>query len=152
MPQWTEEKPLQVATGFTYLGPKFMKENGLNHVSFSTADGALEAAPAMWIADAILDLLCCEARQFLAEGQFTVTANMRGSSAEEVAERVLSQPSLSCLQGPTISPVFLQTGVLVSSLTYIFYEETPRWRELLSALGLQFSLCGRCCARFVIFL
>lgn len=29
------------------LGPKFMKENGLKHVIFSTADGALEAAPAV---------------------------------------------------------------------------------------------------------
>uniref|UniRef100_A0A2C9VJE5 ATP phosphoribosyltransferase n=1 Tax=Manihot esculenta TaxID=3983 RepID=A0A2C9VJE5_MANES len=57
MPQWTAEKPLRVATGFTYLGPKFMKENGLEHVTFSTADGALEAAPAMGIADAILDLV-----------------------------------------------------------------------------------------------
>lgn len=80
MPQWTESKPLRVATGFTYvcnalcflsivyfyfllvlmvlfslvvlccsmqLGPKFMKENGLKYVSFSTADGALEAAPAV---------------------------------------------------------------------------------------------------------
>ncbi|GKE26150.1 ATP phosphoribosyltransferase, catalytic domain-containing protein, partial [Tanacetum coccineum] len=46
MPQWTAEKPLRVATGFTYLGPKFLKENGLEHVDFSTADGALEAAPA----------------------------------------------------------------------------------------------------------
>lgn len=216
MPQWTEEKPLRVATGFTYLGPKFMKENGLNHVSFSTADGALEAAPAMGIADAILDLvssgitlkennlkeieggvvlrsqavLVASKRSLIqrksaldttheilerleahlrAEGQFTVTANMRGSSAEEVAERVLSQPSLSGLQGPTISPVFGKrdgqissdyyaivicvpkkalyksvqqlraiggSGVLVSPLTYIFDEETPRWRELLSALGL----------------
>ncbi|ONH89748.1 hypothetical protein PRUPE_8G013600 [Prunus persica] len=216
MPQWTEEKPLRVATGFTYLGPKFMKENGLNHVSFSTADGALEAAPAMGIADAILDLvssgitlkennlkeieggvvlrsqavLVASKRSLIqrksaldttheilerleahlrAEGQFTVTANMRGSSTEEVAERVLSQPSLSGLQGPTISPVFCKrdgqissdyyaivicvpkkalyksvqqlraiggSGVLVSPLTYIFDEETPRWRELLSALGL----------------
>ncbi|KAH0976643.1 hypothetical protein GBA52_026362 [Prunus armeniaca] len=218
MPQWTEEKPLRVATGFTYLGPKFMKENGLNHVSFSTADGALEAAPVMGIADAILDLvssgttlkennlkeieggvavLVASKRSLIqrksaldttheilerleahlrAEDQFTV---------QEVAERVLSQPSLSGLQGPTISPVFCKrdgqiasdfyaivicvpkkalyrsvqqlraigdSGVLVSSLTYIFYEETPRWRELFSALGLQFSLCGRCCARFVIFL
>ncbi|XP_034228925.1 ATP phosphoribosyltransferase 1, chloroplastic-like isoform X2 [Prunus dulcis] len=198
------------------LGPKFMKENGLNHVSFSTADGALEAAPAMGIADAILDLvssgitlkennlkeieggvvlrsqavLVASKRSLIqrksaldttheilerleahlrAEGQFTVTANMRGSSAEEVAERVLSQPSLSGLQGPTISPVFCKrdgqissdyyaivicvpkkalyksvqqlraiggSGVLVSPLTYIFDEETPRWRELLSVLGL----------------
>lgn len=29
------------------LGPKFMRENGLKHVTFSTADGALEAAPAV---------------------------------------------------------------------------------------------------------
>ncbi|KAJ9158960.1 hypothetical protein P3X46_024500 [Hevea brasiliensis] len=145
MPQWTAEKPLRVATGFTYLGPKFMKENGLEHVIFSTADGALEAAPAMGIADAILDLVSSgttlrennlkeieggvvlESQAVLvasrkslmqqkgaldttheilerleahlrAIGQFTVTANMRGSSADEVAERVLSQPSLSGLQ------------------------------------------------------
>ncbi|XP_039164926.1 ATP phosphoribosyltransferase 2, chloroplastic [Eucalyptus grandis] len=57
MPQWTEEKPLRVATGFGYLGPKFMKENGLKHVSFSTGEGALEAAPAMGTADVILDLV-----------------------------------------------------------------------------------------------
>ncbi|RDX91897.1 ATP phosphoribosyltransferase 2, chloroplastic [Mucuna pruriens] len=216
MPQWTEEKPLRVATGFTYLGPKFMKENGLKHVTFSTADGALEAAPAMGIADAILDLVSSgttlrennlkeikggvvlESQAVLiasrksmiqrkgvletthemlerleahlrAIGQFTVTANMRGSSAEEVAERILSQTSLSGLQGPTISPVFCKrdgkvtadyyaivicvpkkalyksiqqlraiggSGVLISPLTYIFDEETPRWRQLLSELGL----------------
>lgn len=216
MPQWTAKKPLRVATGFTYLGPKFMKENGLKYVTFSTADGALEAAPAMGIADAILDLVSSgttlrennlkeieggvvlksqavlvASRKSLiqrkgaldttheilerleahlrAVGQFTVTANMRGSSAEEVAERVLSQPSLSGLQGPTVSPVFCKrdgkvtsdyyaivicvpkkalyksvqqlraiggSGVLVSPLTYIFDEETPRWRELLSKLGL----------------
>ncbi|KAL3651373.1 ATP phosphoribosyltransferase 2, chloroplastic [Castilleja foliolosa] len=57
MPQWTPERPLRVATGFTYLGPRFMKENGLNYVTFSVADGALEAAPAMGIADAIVDLV-----------------------------------------------------------------------------------------------
>lgn len=216
MPQWNDEKPLRVATGFTYLGPKFMRENGLKHVTFSTADGALEAAPAMGIADAILDLvssgttlrennlkeieggIVLESQAVLvasrksliqrkgaldttheilerleahlrAAGQFTVTANMRGSSAEEVAERVLSQPSLAGLQGPTVSPVFCKrdgkvsadyyaivicvpkkalyksvqqlraiggSGVLISPLTYIFDEETPRWQELLSKLGL----------------
>lgn len=216
MPQWTAEKPLRVATGFTYLGPKFMRDNGLKHVTFSTADGALEAAPAMGIADAILDLVSSgttlrennlkeieggvvlESQAVLvgsrksltgregvldithemlerfeahlrAAGQFTVTANMRGTSAEEVAERVLSQTSLSGLQGPTISPVFCKrdgkvsadyyaivicvpkkalyksvqqlraiggSGVLISPLTYIFDEETPRWRQLLTKLGL----------------
>ncbi|KAH9606030.1 hypothetical protein KSS87_021047 [Heliosperma pusillum] len=216
MPLWTAERPLRVATGFTYLGPKFMKDNGLKHVTFSTADGALEAAPAMGIADAILDLVSSgttlkennlkeieggvvlqsqavlvASRKSLitrsdvlnttheilerleahlrAIGQFTVTANMRGSSAEEVAERILSQSSLSGLQGPTVSPVFCKSdgkpspgyfaivicvpkkdlyksvqqlraiggsGVLVSPLTYIFDEETPRWRQLLAKLGL----------------
>lgn len=216
MPQWTAEKPLRVATGFSYLGPKFMKDNGLKHVVFSTADGALEAAPAMGIADAILDLVSSgttlrennlkeieggvvlESQAVLvasrkslirrkgvldatheilerleahlrASGQFTVTANMRGNSAEEVAERILSQTSFSGLQGPTVSPVFCKrdgkvtadyyaivicvpkkalyksvqqlraiggSGVLISPLTYIFDEETPRWRELLSNLGL----------------
>lgn len=216
MPQWTAEKPLRVATGFNYLAPKFLKENGLKYVVFSTADGALEAAPAMGIADAIVDLVSSgttlrennlkeidggvivESQAVLvasrksltqregvldntheilerleahlrASGQFTVTANMRGSSAEEVAERVLGQPLLSGLQGPTVSPVFCKrgekitpdyyamvicvpkkmlyksvqqlraiggSGVLVSPLTYIFDEEPPRWRQLLSKLGL----------------
>ncbi|KAI3810375.1 hypothetical protein L1987_19987 [Smallanthus sonchifolius] len=216
MPEWTAEKPLRVATGFTYLGPKFLKENGLQHVAFSTADGALEAAPAMGIADAIVDLVSSgttlkennlkeieggvllESQAIMvaskksliqrkgllditheilerfeahlrALDQFTVVANMRGNSTEEVAERILSQPSLSGLQGPTISPVFRKvdgvvtpdyyaivicvpkkslyksvqqlraiggSGVLVSPLTYIFDEETPRWCELLSKLGL----------------
>ncbi|CAF2040831.1 BnaA09g14970D [Brassica napus] len=217
MPQWSEERPLRVATGFTYLGPKFMKENGIKHVAFSTADGALEAAPAMGIADAILDLVSSgttlkennlkeieggvvlESQAVLvasrraltdrkgalntvheilerleahlkADGQFTVVANMRGNSAEEVAERVLSQPSLSGLQqGPTISPVYCKqdgkvsidyyaivicvpkkalyesvkqlravggSGVLVSPLTYIFDEDTPRWGQLLTNLKL----------------
>jgi len=188
-----------------------MKEKGLKHVNFSTADGALEAAPAMGIADGILDLVSSgttlrendlkeieggvvlESQAVLvaskkslirrqgvldttheilerleahlrAAGQFTVIANMRGNSAEEVAERIHSQPSLTGLQGPTISPVLngkvdyyaivicvpqnalyksVQqlraiggSGVLVSPLTYIFEEETPRWRSLLAKLGL----------------
>ncbi|XP_029123037.2 ATP phosphoribosyltransferase 2, chloroplastic isoform X2 [Elaeis guineensis] len=216
MPQWTKERPLRIVTGFSHLGPKFLKEKGLEHVSFSTADGALEAAPAMGIADAIIDLVSSgmtlrendlkeieggvvlesqavlvasrrslNTRQDVLEitheilerleahlratGQVTVVANMRGKSAEEVAERILSQTSLSGLQGPTISPVYCKrdgkivvdyyalvicvpqkalyksvkqlrsiggSGVLVSDLTYIFEEETPRWRKLLSQLGL----------------
>ncbi|KAL9390808.1 hypothetical protein Peur_014728 [Populus x canadensis] len=216
MPQWTASKPLRIATGFTHLGPKFMKDNGFVNVAFSTADGALEAAPAMGIADAILDLVSsgttlkennlkeieggvllesqavlvarrkslveqkdvrCRTKEILerfeahlrAVDQFTVTAHMRGSSAEEVAGRVCSQPSLSGLEGPTISPVFCKrngkvtpdyyaivicvpkkalyksvqqlreiggSGVLVSPLTYIFEEVTPRWKELLLKLGL----------------
>ncbi|XP_050272769.1 ATP phosphoribosyltransferase 2, chloroplastic-like [Quercus robur] len=176
MPQWTAENPLRVATGFTYLGPKFMKENGLKYVTFSTADGALEAAPAMGVADAIVDLVSSGTtlnendlkeikggivlksqavlvaswkaliqregvlditRKILKRlekrletvGQFRVSTNMRGSSVEEAAERILSQPSLSGLQ-------VVGSGVLVSLLTNIFNEETPRWYELLRKLGL----------------
>ncbi|PIA25542.1 hypothetical protein AQUCO_11100010v1 [Aquilegia coerulea] len=198
MPQWTKEKPLRVATSFNYLGPKFMKEKGFEHVTFSTADGALEAAPAMGIADAIVDLvssgttlrennlkeieggIILESQAVLvaskksliqregvldttheilerleahlrAAGQFTVTANMRGGSAEEVAERILSQPSLSGLQGPTVSPVFCKRDGKVTSEYYAIVicvpkkalyksvqqlRATPRWRDILLTLGL----------------
>ncbi|CAH1450652.1 unnamed protein product [Lactuca virosa] len=210
MPHWTAEKPLRVATGFTHLSPKFLKENGIHHVSFSTADGALEAAPAMGIADVIVDLVSSGATlkennmkeieggvllrsqavmvaskksllqrkglldithemlerfeaHIRALDQYTVVANMRGYNEKEIAERLLTLPLLSGLQGPTVSPVFGFTnyyaivicvpkkllyksvqqlraiggsGVLVSPLTYIFDEETPRWRELLLKLEL----------------
>jgi ATP phosphoribosyltransferase len=39
---------------------------------------------------------------------YTVIANMRGSSPEEVAQKVFSQSELGGLQGPTISPVYLR--------------------------------------------
>ncbi|CAL9131040.1 unnamed protein product [Musa acuminata var. zebrina] len=216
MPQWTKDRPLRIETGFSYLGNKFFKEKGFEHVRFQRSEGALEAYPAMGTTDAILDLVSSgttlrennlkeieggvvlESQAVLvasrrslnmrkgaleitheilerleahlrAIGVVTVVANMRGNSAEEVAERVLSQPSLSGLQGPTVSPVFRSrdgkvvldffaivicvpqkelyksvqqlrsiggSGVLVSDLTYIFEEETPRWRRLLSELGL----------------
>ncbi|RAL40072.1 unnamed protein product [Cuscuta campestris] len=185
MPHWTPERPLRVATGFTYMGPKFMNEKGLNHVIFSTADGALEAAPAMGIADAIVDLVSSgttlrennlkeiaggvilqsqavlvASRKSLirkdvldithemlerleahlrASGQFTVTANMRGNSAEEVAERVLSRNSLSGLQGPTVSPVFCKRNGQVTADYYAIvicvpkkalYESVQQLREI----------------------
>lgn len=42
---------------------------------------------------------------------YTIIANMRGASAEEVAQKVFTQPDLGGLQGPTISPVYLrETG------------------------------------------
>ncbi len=39
---------------------------------------------------------------------YTVIANMRGSSAEEVAQKIFEQPDLGGLQGPTISRVYLR--------------------------------------------
>ncbi|KAG0544208.1 hypothetical protein BDA96_02G255800 [Sorghum bicolor] len=57
MPEWTEERPLRVVTGFGYLGDKFLREKGFKHVRFLSADGALESYPPMGMADAIVDLV-----------------------------------------------------------------------------------------------
>jgi hypothetical protein len=46
----------------------------------------------------------------VAQDFYSVVANMRGSSAEEVAELVLSCPGLEGLQGPTIAPVYTKHG------------------------------------------
>jgi ATP phosphoribosyltransferase len=43
-----------------------------------------------------------------ASEHYTVIANMRGRSAQEVAQNVFSQPNLGGLQGPTISQVYLR--------------------------------------------
>ncbi|KAH7372923.1 hypothetical protein KP509_17G029300 [Ceratopteris richardii] len=153
MKHWSPERPLRIVTGYTHLGKKFVDKIGLKHVRLLTADGALEAAPAMGTADAILDLvssgttlrenslkeieggtvlqsqgvLVASKRSLLlretaldktheilerleahlrAKNQFTVTANMRGNSKDEVAERILLNTEFHGLQGPTICPVF----------------------------------------------
>lgn len=151
---WTAERPLRVVTGYTHIARDFFAAAGLEHVSLSTADGALEAAPAMGSADVILDLvssgttlrennlkqiaggrvlesqgvLVASKRALLsrpgalevlrdmierleahlrAEGQFVVTANMRGGSAEEVAVRLAAGgPLLTGLQGPTLGSIY----------------------------------------------
>lgn len=41
-----------------------------------------------------------------ADQHFTITANIRGSSEENVADKVLNLPALTGLQGPTISRVY----------------------------------------------
>ena len=45
-----------------------------------------------------------------AQGQHMIWANMRGESAEAVAERVFGQPDMVGLQGPTIAPVYTPDG------------------------------------------
>ncbi|KAH7387081.1 hypothetical protein KP509_16G004200 [Ceratopteris richardii] len=57
MPQWSAERPLRIVTGYRHLGKQFIEKSGLKHVQLLTADGALEAAPAMGTADAIIDLV-----------------------------------------------------------------------------------------------
>lgn len=41
-----------------------------------------------------------------AHGRYMVFANMRGASAEAVADKLLTQPNLSGLTGPTIAPIY----------------------------------------------
>jgi ATP phosphoribosyltransferase len=98
-----------------------------------------------------------------AQGSYLVLANMRGESPEAIAQAMLSQPHLSGLQGPTISPVVTRndqswfdvnivvhkdrlmptitelrriggSGVVVAPVTYIFEEEPPRYTQLLRTL------------------
>jgi len=151
---WTAERPLRVVTGYTHIAREFFARLGLQHVQLSTADGALEAAPAMGSADVILDLvssgttlrennlkqiaggrvlesqgvLVASRKALLerpgalevvrdmierleahlrAEGQFLVTANMRGDSPAAVAAALeKGGPLLTGLQGPTIGSIY----------------------------------------------
>ncbi len=99
-----------------------------------------------------------------AQEHYLVIANVRGTSAAAVAERIAGQPHIRGLQGPTISPVFAPdgaswfsvsivvarrdlnaaiaelravggSGVIVTPALYIFEEEPPRWQALMAALG-----------------
>lgn len=168
MPCWTEETPLRVVTGYHSIAQRFFAEKGFQHVALLTADGALEAAPAMGCADIILDLVSTgvtlkennlreieggrimdsqgvlvanrrslteRPAQLLpivhellerldahlkAEDFYSVIANMRGNSPEEVAALLMAQPGLQGLQGPTISPVYGPAGD-GAAVTHGFY-------------------------------
>lgn len=54
---WSESSPLRVVTGYHNIARRFFAEKGFEHVVLLSADGALEAAPAMGSADIILDLV-----------------------------------------------------------------------------------------------
>ncbi len=95
---------------------------------------------------------------------YMVVANMRGDSADAIAQAMFSQPDLGGLQGPTLAPVITRSGerwhavtivvhkdrlipavkalravggsgVIVSPVTYIFEEEPERARRLNEDLG-----------------
>jgi len=96
-----------------------------------------------------------------------VFANMRGDSPEAIAGRLLLQPTISGLQGPTISRVIVRdgdpnwyavniivnrsklfkaitelrgiggSGVVVMPVDYIFEEEPPRYTAMLNALEIK---------------
>jgi len=99
-----------------------------------------------------------------ARENLAVFANMRGSSAEAIAELIFTRCNIHGLQGPTISRVIVQSrdpnwyavniivqrnqifqainelraiggsGVVVMPITYIFDEEPPRYTRMLKIL------------------
>jgi ATP phosphoribosyltransferase len=93
-----------------------LRENRLKELE----DGILLHSQAMFIGnrtaltsrpeilDVARDLLERFEAHLRAANQYMVVANMRGQSAEEVAQKIFGQPDLGGLQGPTISPVFLR--------------------------------------------
>jgi ATP phosphoribosyltransferase len=93
-----------------------LRENRLKELE----DGILLQSQAMFIGnrtalvsrpeilDVARDLLERFEAHLRAANQYMVVANMRGRSAEEVAQKIFGQPDLGGLQGPTISPVFLR--------------------------------------------
>jgi ATP phosphoribosyltransferase len=102
-----------------------------------------------------------------ASGDLAVFANIRGESAEAIAERIFSECNISGLQGPTISRVITRSseqnwyavniivkrseimqairdlraiggsGVVAMPITYIFDEEPERITAMLEALKKQ---------------
>ncbi|KAI8531938.1 hypothetical protein RHMOL_Rhmol11G0174700 [Rhododendron molle] len=138
--QYMAEIPQVLCSELIYdLAPKFMKENELKHVTFSTADGALEAAPAAvlvasrksltqrnGVLDITHEILERLESRLRAAGQLMVTANMRETSAEKVAERGLSQTSLLGLQGPTITLVFCKHDGRIAADYYAIVICVPK--------------------------
>lgn len=166
MPQWSETRPMRVATSYFNVARKFFADHQFENVVLLGGDGALEAAPAMGSGDIILDLVSTGVtlrennlreleggtvptffssfnkflkvlesqgvlvgnrqallkrrgllrivREFLdrldahlkAEGYFSVVANMRGTSPQEIATKLIHSKGLAGLEGPTISPVY----------------------------------------------
>lgn len=100
-----------------------------------------------------------------AKSSYLVVTNVRGESAEAIANKLFDHDSLSGLRGPTISPIYTRdseqwfsvslavkqaemqdtiaalrqiggSGVIVTPATYIFEEEPVRYRQMLTGLGL----------------
>ena len=123
---------------------------------------ALKSRPdALSVARVLLEYVEAHLR---AVDHVAVFANMRGSSPEDIAQRMFAQEMLGGLQGPTFSQVVVSdgdpnwfaihiivrrdrlfqavqelraiggSGVVVTPVTYIFEEEPTRYRSMLDAL------------------
>ena len=97
-----------VSTGVT------LRENNLKEIEGGTVlqsqgvlvanRAALAASPALL--DVVHELIERLEAHLKADDYFSVIANMRGPSAQAVANRILSHAALRGLEGPTVSPVF----------------------------------------------
>ncbi|MEE8391185.1 MAG: ATP phosphoribosyltransferase [Anaerolineae bacterium] len=123
---------------------------------------ALETRPeVLTVARRLLEFVEAHLR---AANHVAVFANVRGTSPQAIAQRMLTQQTLGGLQGPTISPVIVQdgnsnwyaihvvvrrdrlfqavtelraiggSGVVVTPVTYIFEEEPARYQAMMKAI------------------
>ncbi|GLC36083.1 hypothetical protein PLESTB_001382400 [Pleodorina starrii] len=190
MPDWTPDTPLRVVTGYHNIARRFFAKHGFKHVVLLSADGALEAAPAMGSADIILDLvstgvtlrennlreieggnilesqgiLVANRKSLLAHPElleivhelierfdghlkaeqfYSVIANMRGDSPEQVADLLLTAPGLQGLQGPTIANVYNRSPE-AKNAQHHFYAATicVRKKQLYAAVKALQKLGG----------
>ncbi|VFQ64062.1 unnamed protein product [Cuscuta campestris] len=102
------------------MGPKFTNVKGLNHVTFSTADGAPKAAPAMGIADAIVDLV----------GSGTTS---RENNLKEIAGGVISQSQAVLVASrKSLTRVFLSSrfdAMFEVDPAHTTFESLKKWRD-----------------------
>lgn len=76
-----------------------------------------------------------------ARGSYLITANMRGDSAEAIAQRMFAQTSLGGLQGPTIAPVVAREH-LRPDATWYAVNIIVRQERLFEAVGELRSIGG----------
>ncbi len=148
---------MRIATTYTTSARKFLHECGIHHFTLVKAEGAIEAAPTLGHADAVVDLTqtgttlrenrlkplddgiivesqAClignrralqanpatlETLRLLLEHMdaalygkryYQLTANVRGTDAESVAEAVAANPITRGLQGPTVANIYSGNG------------------------------------------
>ena len=109
MPEWTAENPLRVVTGYHNIATRYFREQGFKHVTMLSADGALEAAPAMGSADIILDLV--------STGVTLRENNLKELKGGDIlqSEGILVANRKSLLERPGL----LQVGVVITTMDSI---------------------------------
>ncbi len=209
-----QHRNLRIATTYTRSARQFLHEQGLHHFNLVKADGAIEAAPTLGYADAVIDLTqtgttlrenrlkplndgviissqaCLIGNRhalqqnpglletlrmvleymdasLLGKRYYQLTANIKGESAEAVAQQITVNGVTSGLQGPSIAPVYSKSGghdwyaativistksllpaveyirsiggtqVTVNTMKFAFMECSPTFEKLQETLGVS---------------